>query len=479
MSRLTIRRPLTSQRPNLICVIADQLARHLCGYAGDARARTPNIDKFATEGVDFCNAVSGCPVCAAFRASFFTGKHPSSTGMVINEIRMLAKHDCFAHVLHRNGYQTSYIGKWHLWANQLGNHHDPKNAYISPGPPRLGFDGEWSAYNFNHQYFNGYYYKDLPQKIEVPGYEPDGQTDMAIDYLQRIGPSGNPFALFLSFGTPHDPWTRDNVPAADYEMFRDVDFPLPPNYRDENDPYADAWAMMSPAERAALPEWMRVYYAMTTNLDRNLGRLLQAVDDRGLRDNTIFVFTSDHGEMFGAQGRRAKNIFYEEAVRVPFLVRWQGQIPEGHVSDACLNTPDIMPTLLSMMDLPIPEAVEGTDLSEAAFGRPIDGPEMAFMQGMGCTAKWEDGHEWRALRTKRYTYAIHRPDRTEKLFDNIADPFQTRNLIDEPELTKLRDQFRIALQQRMNALNDTFEACTWYRDNWTENRIILRTATLP
>ena len=223
---------------------------------------------------------------------------------------------------------------------------------------------------------------------------------------------------------------------------------------------------------------MRVYYAMTTNLDRNIGRLLQAIDDLGLRDNTIFVFTSDHGEMFGAQGRRAKNIFYEEAVRVPFLVHWQGQIPEGHVADACLNTPDIMPTLLSMLNLPMPNDVEGTDLSKAAFNQLTDEPDAAFMQGMGCTAKWEDGYEWRALRTKQHTYAVHRPDRSEKLFDNIADPFQTRNLIDDPESTELREQFRAMLQQRMDTLNDTFEACTWYRDNWTEDRVILRTATL-
>ena len=100
------------------------------------------------------------------------------------------------------------------------------------------------------------------------------------------------------------------------------------------------------------------------------------------------------------------------------------------------------------------------------------------MQGMGCTAKWEDGYEWRALRTKQHTYAVHRPDRSEKLFDNIADPFQTRNLIDALESVDLRAQFRAMLQQRMDALNDTFEACTWYRDNWTEDRIILRTATL-
>ena len=100
------------------------------------------------------------------------------------------------------------------------------------------------------------------------------------------------------------------------------------------------------------------------------------------------------------------------------------------------------------------------------------------MQGMGCTAKWEDGHEWRALRTKRYTYAVHRPDGCEKLFDNITDSFQTRNLADDTASANLLYEFREMLKQRMDTLNDTFEACTWYRDNWTEERVILRTATL-
>src|SRR5690606_34830552 len=128
----------------------------------------------------------------------------------------------------------------------------------------------------------------------------------------------------------------------------------------------------------------RVYYAMVANLDANVGRLLEAVDDLGLRENTIFVFTSDHGEMFGAQGRRAKNIFYEEAVRVPLIMRWPGHIPAGSTSDVCLNTPDIMPTLLSLLGLPIPDEVEGMDLSHCALGRSGPEPEAAFMQGMGC-----------------------------------------------------------------------------------------------
>ena len=470
--------PLSKKHPNLIYVFADQLRYQSCGYAGDTRAHTPHIDKLATEGANFCNAVSGSPMCAPYRASLFTGKYASSTGMAINELRMNPNHDCFGHVLHRNGYQTSYIGKWHLWANQLGKHHDPQNSFIPPGPHRLGFDGEWSAYNFHHTYFDTYYHKDSPEKITIPGYEPDGQTDLAIEYLQRASTEDDPFALFLSIGTPHDPWTQNNVPNAYYEMFRDVDFLLPPNYQEENDHYGDAWAMISIEQRAKLPEWMRVYYAMTTNLDWNIGRLLHTIDELGLRDDTIFVFTSDHGEMFGSQGRKAKNIFYEEAVRIPFLVRWSNQISQGHVTDTCLNTPDIMPTLLSMMDLPIPEDVEGSDLSQAAFNQPFDEPIAAFMQGMGCTAKWEDGYEWRALRTKQHTYAVHRPDGCEKLFDNVTDPFQTHNLVDDLASATLRNDFREMLKQRMNALNDTFEACTWYRDNWTEDRVILRTATL-
>lgn len=469
---------LSNNHPNLIYVFADQLRYQSCGYAGDNNALTPNIDHLATKGVNFYNAVSGSPMCAPYRASLFTGKYASSTGMAINELRMNPNHDCFGHILHRNGYQTSYIGKWHLWANQLGKHHDSQNSYIPPGPYRLGFDGEWAAYNFHHTYFDTYYHRDSPEKITIQGYEPDGQTDLAIEYLERASKEADPFALFLSIGTPHDPWNENNVPPEYYDIFRDVEFTLPPNYRDENDPYSDTWAMMSDAERTKIPEWMRVYYAMTTNLDWNIGRLVKAVENLGLNDDTIFVFTSDHGEMFGSQGRKAKNIFYEESVRIPFLIRWDNQISNGLTTDVCLNTPDIMPTLLSIMDLPISEDVEGTDMSPAAFNQSFDEPDAAFMQGMGCTAKWEDGHEWRALRTKQHTYAIHRPDGCEKLFDNLSDPYQTINLIDEPDAASIRDELREMLKQRMGSLNDTFEACTWYRDNWTEDRIILRTATL-
>ncbi|MCX7796483.1 MAG: sulfatase [bacterium] len=459
--------------PNLIYVFADQLRYDACGFTGNEKAKTPNIDKLTKEGVILTNTVSGHPLCAPYRASLFTGKYTTSTGMVINELRINPNHKCFAHILTQNGYETAYIGKWHLWANQLGNHYDPKNSFVPPGPYRLGFDGFWAAYNFHHEYYQGYYHTDSPEKIFIEGYEPDGQTDIAIEVLKKFSSSDKPFALFLSYGTPHDPWSYDNVPKEYLEIFKDVEFSLPPNYEEKDDPYADAWGRLAPWERKMLPEWMKVYYAMVANLDWNVGRLLKAIDKLGLRDNTIFVFTSDHGELFGAHGRRAKNIFYDEAVRVPFIIRWPQKIPSGYVSDVCLNTPDIMPTLLSLLGLPIPKEVEGMDLSHCILGKEGPEPETAFMMGTGAVADWEDGHEWRALRSKRYTYAVYRVDGKEFLFDNIEDPYQMRNLAEEQEYRDILEHFRELLKKKMEELGDAFEASTWYRDNWTRDRIIL------
>jgi len=467
-----------SKRPNLIYVFADQLGYTRCGYAGDEKAGTPNLDAFAAQGVNFRQAVSNMPVCSAHRASLLTGKYPTTTGMVINELRMRTDHECVGHVLSHAGYQTGYIGKWHLYANQLGRHEDPKNSFVPPGPNRLGFDGYWAAYNFHHRYYNAYYHTDSPEKISYGEgvYEPDAQTDMAIGFLEKAAKADKPFALVLSYGTPHDPWAPSNVPPKYREMFQDVAFPNPPNYKPENDPYADGWGRMNPNQRKSLPSWRRHYYAMTANLDWNIGRLLAAVRKAHLGDNTILAFSSDHGEMFGAQGRRAKNTFYEEAARVPLLVRWPGRIPAGEVSDACISTVDIMPTLLSLAGLGVPKDAEGMDLAHCALGKKGAEPDAAFLQNTGACAAWEDGHEWRALRDKRYTYAIYRRDRSELLFDNVADPYQMSNLAGDPAHKATMDRFRDMLAAKMKSLNDTFETCTWYRDNWTRDRIILRGA---
>ncbi len=466
-------------KTNLIYIFADQLRYQSLGYTGDRNAITPNIDALCKESVNLCGAVSGHPVCAPYRASLLTGKYTTSTGMVINEIRMNTSHKTFAHVLNENGYETAYIGKWHMYAAELGNHYDPANSFIPKGPDRLGFNDYFNAYNFHHEYYgrSAYYHLDTPEKIYCRKYEPDEQTDIAVEQLRRLSAGDKPFALFLSLGTPHDPWTADNVPAEYLEKFKDKEFELPPNYLPENDPHADEWAKLSEKEREELTEWMRVYYAMTANLDDNIGRLMAEIKALGLNQNTITVFTADHGELFGAHGRRAKNIFYEEAVRIPFLIKWEGRLQAGMKRDFVFNTVDIMPSLLSMMELEIPMEVEGKDYSACIEGRE-DTDDGAFMMGTGPTAVFGDGYEWRAFRTRQYTYAVFKSDGQELLFDNGKDPYQMNSLIDNPEYKGIKENLKRRMREKMNEIGDGFENNSYYEKNWIENRIIKHTATI-
>ncbi len=487
-------------KPNLIYIFADQLRYFSLGYAGDKRAQTPNIDAFQAECTDLCQTVSGHPVCAPYRASLFTGKYTTSTGMVINEIRMNPNHHTFADVLNENGYETAYIGKWHMYAAELGNHYDPKNSYIPRGRDRLGFNGYFAGYNFRHEYSVGtaYYHLDSPEKIYYDKYEPDAQVDMAVKQLERLKEGTSPFALFLSIGTPHDPWIPENVPEEYLKKFADTQFEYPPNYLPDNDPHADEWARLREEERKELTEWMRVYYAMVANLDDNMGRLFREIRRLGLEENSIVVFTSDHGEMFGAHGRRAKNIFYEEAIRVPMLMRWPGHLEKNAKRDCVVNTVDIMPTLLSLMGLPVPAGVEGTDLSrtvkdcesgvrnESAIRKEPhtrENPEKPWENGAllmctGPTAAWGDGQEWRAYRTRRYKYARYKSDGQEFLFDLEADPYEKNNLIGIPEFRETEENMKKQMEEKMAAIGDHFENNTYYKEHWVEDRIIRRTATI-
>lgn len=473
---------MAQERPNLVFILVDQLRHDALGYSGDEIAITPNIDRLAGESVNLTNAVVCGPVSAAMRSSLFTGKYISSTGMVVNELRLNPNHKAIGHVLTENGYETGYIGKWHLYGN-CSNHADPECAFIPPGPHRLGFDGEWKAFNFWHKYLEAFYFEDTPEKIFYPegSYEPEEQTRFAIDFIDKaVSGKSKPFALFLSYGVPHDPWTRENVPGKYYDMFSKADFRLPETWSDVPDRYMDRFKDSTrwvDYYKPGIPEMKRVYYAMVTSMDDCVGQIMSKLEEMGIDDNTILVFTSDHGEMFGEHGRVQKLTFYEAAARVPFLIRWPGRIPSGSESNIAINTPDIMPTLLGLMDLPIPREAEGMNLERKVRGKSGRQPRMAFLQGMGHTYQWIDGFEWRAVRDKRYTYARYLVDGKELLFDNIEDPLQKVNLAENPKFSRKLKRMKTLMARKMNELNDDFLPCTWYRDNWTDgNRIIIKAA---
>ena len=473
-----------SNQPNILFIMADQLRAQSCGYNGDAKAQTPHLDRLAAEGCSFENATSVHPVCGPFRASLFTGCYSSTTGYVINELSCRTDLPTLAGSLNAAGYRSAYFGKWHLYAAEAKPPNNPGlfhqrmvNQFVPPGPDRLGFDDCWKACNFNHDYYDGFYFEDTPERHDIDGYEPDVMTDLLMDYLEQA--QEEPFFACISYGTPHQPWNANNVPQGWLARVADVDFELPANYAEGSGEYWHAhydrdWWDSHVAPN--LTAWMRCYYAMTANLDWNVGRILDALDAQGLAENTLVVFTSDHGEMFGAHGRVQKNIFYDESARVPMLMRWPGAIPAGHHSDACLNTPDLMPTLLSLAGVPIPETVEGMDLSHCARAAPGPEPEAALLQGMGPSVDWDDGFEWRALRDKRYTYAVHRADGSEELYDNHNDPLQMHNLVDQPQAHPRLKRCRAHLRRRMTDLADTFETATWYRNHWIEDGRIQRAA---
>ena len=469
-------------RPNVLILMADQLRYQSFGLT-DPRAITPNVDRLADEGVLFENFVASTPVCSAFRGSLMTGKYASSTGIVVNELRMNPNHDTFAHVLKEVGYRTDHIGKWHIWAHKAGGHGGAENNFVPPGPYRMGFDDFWAAYNFGHHNFSYSYWTESPKEIKMQGeFKSTHFTNLAIDRLKQHAQSGDPFAMVVAYSPPHDPFSKNNVPPEFYKPFEEMKFPLPATWSDVPDPYMDR--NTNPARWLAhwkpnLENMMRAYYAMTSALDYEVGRVLQALKETGLEQDTIVIFISDHGEMFGAQGRVYKMTFYEESARTPCIIRWPGKIPAGIRSDACMATPDVMPTILGLCRQKIPQAVEGMDLSHLALGRKGPEPEFALLQGMGHTFLWIDGFEWRAIRDKQYTYARYLKDGKELLFDNKNDPMQSEDLAADPKHQEKLVELREKMDQKLVAIDDDFKKCSWYRDNWTENRVIMRSGPGP
>lgn len=468
-----------AQGPNIIYIFADQLRADVLGYAGDKKAITPNLDRFAAQSMNMTNAVSVMPVCAAYRSSLLTGKYPSSTGMIINEINMNPNHRTLAHVLGNAGYDLGYVGKWHL--------NDQHRRPTPRGPERLGFDGFWAAYGFNHNSYGSYYHTDAPdgtlKRVAIKGHGPEVFTNLAMDYIDKASQKDKPFAMFLSWNPPHDPWNPKNVPEANYEKFKDAPFDLPENFKSLPDPYMDRYPGFALSKetwnedflKTGLQSCLRAYYAMVNNLDEHFGRLMAHLDTLGIADNTIVVFSSDHGEMFGSQGRMFKLTFYDEAARIPMLVRYPGVVKAGQ-SDACINTPDIMPTLLGLAGLGarIPEEVEGADLSSLIAGKGGKAPEAAFMQGLGHTYLWRDGFEWRAVRDTRFTYAKYLRDGKELLFDRAKDPLSKHDVAGEAAYKEDLVRLRGIMTDKMTELKDEFKPCTWYRDHWMHKKYSIK-----
>jgi len=255
------------------------------------------------------------------------------------------------------------------------------------------------------------------------------QTDLAVEFIKKNKDA--PFCLFLSFGPPHNPYI---APKEYVEMYKGKELTARPNV---------------PGGKAGS---LREYYAMTTSLDSCMGRINDALDNAGISDDTIVVFSSDHGDMLGSQGHRLKQRPWEESINIPFIVRYRRKIKKAQVRDWLVSSVDVMPTLLGLCDISIPSQVQGRDYSSTFLGKSKDERDAAFLfnvhRGGG------PGTDWRGIRTKEWIYAYHFSG-DWVMYDLKNDPYQLKNLIANPMFAAKKDELREQLESMRKALGES------------------------
>ena len=427
------------ERPNILYVFSDQQRASAMGcYYGDEDLNTPQFDAFAAEGMRLDAAVSSTPVCTPYRAMLMTGKYGHHTGVTTNRFYPdLSVYPCIGTALSAAGYRCGYIGKWHLGEIQVD----------AGDPLRLGFDDEWYVGDNAHNYYEWAYVTDSRDPVVGSGfYRSQIETDRAIAYIKnRAGTE--PWCLFMSWGPPHPPLIAPDPYVAPY---LDRDLKLHPNT-----------SKLTGNRASNVSDWYAHYYGMTEGLDIEWGRLMRALEESGQADNTIVMYTSDHGEMLGSQGLRGKRWPYRESTQVPFLVRWPGRVEAGCSLNMPFGTPDIFPTLCGLAGVDVPAGLDGGDFSGAILGQSNARTQAYAYTTMHHTfAVWPG---WRGVRTERYNYA-----RLESepwfLFDLENDPYEERNLVGEdPKLVAEMDGL---LQEAMGTCGDTWRGVSQACGDW-------------
>ena len=448
-----------ARKPNILFVFADQLRAHTLSCYGNGQVHTPNFDRIAGEGVRFDNALSTWPVCSPYRAMLLTGRYPMHNGAVTNDTALMDGLPTIATVCKANGYDTGYIGKWHLeWGR------DP----FVPKERRQGFD-YWAVRNCSHQHFGSFYCGDTPERVPLPGYEPDAQAKLASDYIRQH--KDRPFCLFMSWGPPHDPYRgpeeqtkqfpveelrlRRNVPES--EVVHRLLATDPSRLSERNASRRANRRKTLEDDRLFKERCLQGYYAATKAIDDSMGTVLRALDDTGLSDDTILVFASDHGDMMGSHRMISKQMPLEESIRIPFVLRYPRGVAAGTTTDALLSPVDVMPTLLSLAGIEAPSGVDGKGFREAAEGGRSDQRDAVLIMKLlpGGNPWLANGvTTWRGVRTKRYTYAYLLDRGPWVLFDNRADPYQLSNLIDRPEHAALQKRLHERTQELMKEADD-------------------------
>ena len=396
-----------TDRPNVIVFFTDQQRWDSAGVHSNPLDLTPNFDRMAQRGTHVFHSFTCQPVCAPARASLQTGRYATNTGVFRNGIALPSDSKTLAHHFRDAEYHTAYIGKWHL-ADQ-----EPV-----PEHQRGGYE-YWLGANlleFVSDAYSTALFDEENRRVELPGYRVDALTDVAIRYIDAH--RHNPFFLFISYLEPH------------FQNHLD-DYIAPDGYRER---YRSRW---TPPDLAALGgsthQHLGGYWGIVKRLDEALGRLLDALKSLALIDNTIILFTSDHGCHFKTRNAEYKRSCHESSIRVPTALQGPGFEGGGQIRQL-VSLVDLPPTLLDAAGLPIPEEMEGRSILPLVRGATAEWPEEVFIQV-------SESQVGRAVRTQRWKYSIVAPDKDgnrdstsdhyveECLYCMETDPYELTNLI--------------------------------------------------
>ncbi len=429
-------------KPNILVVLADQWRRQALGCNGDDVVRTPNLDRFAKSAVSFQRCYSNNPVCTPARAAFQTSRYPHQTGMIGNSLYLPKEEICMAEVFQKAGYATGYIGKWHLDGSA-------KPGFVAP-ERRQGYT-YFEGFNRGHYYGrqDAQWFTDDGQARRGDAFESKLQTDMAIGFMQQN--SSKPFMLFLSWGPPHTPY----VPPEEFDRYKPADLKwranVPESYRSSSARQRDLCG----------------YYGLIEALDAQFGRLMAYLDESGLAKNTIVLFTSDHGDCHGSHGLQYKTHPEEESLGVPMLIRTPNAAKTGKAVQTLASIIDFAPTLISLAGLTVPPSMEGHDLSPAVDGQNM-ASDFVYCEGKMAMGKkgaagddLDDGgksdrREWRAIVTDRYKLVVSTNDDVTRLSDLKEDPFELKNLADDPSAKTIRHDLLAKLRSHAKETGDAF-----------------------
>ncbi len=449
-------------RPNIVFIMTDDHASHALSCYGSRINKTPNLDRIANEGMRFDNCFCTNSICAPSRAVILTGKYSHINGVIDNKVRFDGSQQIFPKLLQKAGYETAMIGKWHLKSSPTG------------------FD-YWCVLPGQGDYHNPSFI-EMDAKRRYRGYVTDIITDKSIEWLKKRD-GRKPFCLMYQHKAPHRNWQPDEKHA---KMYEDIDIPLPETFDDD-------WSTRSDAAREqemtiehhltpgdlkvppppglkgqALKKWkyeryIKDYLRCIASVDDNVGRFLDYLDEAGLAENTVVVYTSDQGFYLGDHGWFDKRFMYEESLRMPFLIRYPKEIKPGSVNEDIVVNIDFAPTFLGFAGVNAPSDMQGESIRSILRGQtPSDWRKSMYYHYYEYPG-WHMVKRHYGVRTERYKlmHFYYDIDAWE-LYDLQKDPNELNNVYEDPAYADIITDLKAELKRLQKKYGDSDELARKY-----------------